>query len=206
MASGRILLAAHNGYPRRLRPLDQPAQAGFEPRALRHPSVEHMPRLVVEPAAIGPPAEFFPQEQVSDGSRLQVSLQGMPVELRVEARERRGAHIGYRLDSMPTEDFHEDLDRMGRVTDGKESGTTRVSRISLVHAPSSTSVTYIEVTQAWSRSGRSVSLHSPPGSRDEGGSMVRPLDARCVVRDHGQPGWRSGPRPGRRRVVARGAR
>ena len=136
MAAGRVLLATHDGHPGALRPLRQPAQAGFEPSALRHPSVEHTPLVIVETVPVRPPAELFPQKQVPDTGGVQVSLQGLPIELRVEARERRGPHIGHRLHRLSSQEFHEDLDRMGRVPDGQKIRTAHAIRISLVHAAS----------------------------------------------------------------------
>ena len=64
MAAGRVLLATHDGYPGALRPLRQPAQAGFEPPALRHLSAEHIPFLIVDPAPVKPPPTLDSDSEV----------------------------------------------------------------------------------------------------------------------------------------------
>ena len=74
VATGRILLAAHDGHSRALRPLDEPGQPGLERWTVRQTSVEHMPIGVVELVTIRFPAEFFPEEQIPDISSVQLSL------------------------------------------------------------------------------------------------------------------------------------
>ena len=134
MALDRVLFTTHNGYSKPISPVEETGQAGFEQQRVGHPPVKNVPVGVIELVPVGASTQLLPEEDVPDTDLAQPGLEVLTVEPRVEPRKGRTTYIGYHLHPVPPEKLHENVNRMGRVTDRHQPGTTWRGEISRAHA------------------------------------------------------------------------
>ena len=124
MAAPPKRLGAHDGGGRVARCVDEPGKGGAEPLGLHVVGVA--PEGIVSKRDVrrvdsGPAeaAELFPPH-VLDGLSLERGRQGIPAELRMAARARRGADVDQSPDPSRTQDCQELLDRPRAVPHGED--------------------------------------------------------------------------------------
>ena len=111
VAIERLLLRAHQRDAIVLRTPDHPVDPLAEESGPRHAVVAHLPVLVAG-AVVRTPAERAAEEQVGDAAGVHVPVEGLAVEVRVEAAVGGRTNVGERRDGVPPQQRDEGLQRM----------------------------------------------------------------------------------------------
>src|SRR5260370_1123340 len=120
VAVRRIALAAHERRALRATLRHQPCQPGAVQRCRRDGVVVRQSAGAAQGASLGFAAQLAAEEHIGDTGRGEALREGVAVELRGVAAERRRAHVGQRRNAVPAQDRDESPDLVIAVPDAPQ--------------------------------------------------------------------------------------